>query len=117
MWLISWIPWCFLAALCESCGQICFKKAAVCTRHETGLAYYLCLAKNRHIYLGIAANLGEMAVWLYLISHLPLSVAYPLSGLQEMILILFAAVVLKEKIAPLAWAGVFLIAVGVSLVS
>lgn len=117
MWLINWIPWFALSAIFESYGQVSFKKAALSTQHLSGYFYFIGLAKSHHLYLGIILYLGEMAVWLYLISNIPLSIAFPLSGLQEMILVLFVAVILKEKVPPLAWLGVFLIAIGVSMVS
>jgi len=114
---MNWIPWFFLSAIFESYGQVSFKKAALSTQHLAGYFYFLGLAKSHHLYLGIVLYLGEMAVWLYLISNIPLSIAFPLSGLQEMILVLFVAVRLKEKVPPLAWVGVLLIAIGVSMVS
>ncbi|WP_038674201.1 hypothetical protein [Pelosinus sp. UFO1] len=117
MWLMNWIPWFVLSAIFESYGQVLFKKAALSTQHLSGYFYFKGLAKSYYLYLGIILYLGEMAVWLYIISNIPLSIAFPLSGLQEMILVLFVAVTLKEKVAPLAWFGVFLIAIGVSLVS
>lgn len=117
MWLIQWIPWFLLSAIFESYGQVSFKKAAVSTQHLSGYAYFIGLAKSHHLYLGGISYIGEMAVWLYLISNLPLSIAFPLSGLQEMILVLFATIILKEKVPQLAWYGVFLIVVGVSMVS
>lgn len=117
MWLIGWIPWFILSAIFESFGQISFKKAAVSVKHLSGYSYYAGLAKRLHLYLGIVSYLGEMAVWLYILSNIPLSIAFPLSGLQEMVLVLFAAIILKEKISPLAWFGIILISVGVSMVS
>lgn len=117
MWLIKWIPWFILSAIFESCGQISFKKAAFGTQHLSGYSYYKGLAKSYHLYLGIVLYMGEMALWLYLISNIPLSIAFPLSGLQEMLFVLFVVVTLKEKVPPLAWFGVFLIAIGVSMVS
>lgn len=117
MWLINWIPWFILSAVFESGGQVSFKKASLATQHLSGYRYFLGLAKSHYLYIGFVLYIGEMAVWLYLISSLPLSIAFPLSGLQEMILVLFVTVVLKEKVPTLAWLGVVLIAVGVSMVS
>lgn len=116
MWLINWIPWFIISAILESYGQVSFKKAAFSAQYLEGFAYFLGLAKSYHLYLGIILYIGEMAVWLYLISNIPLSIAFPLSGLQEMILVLFAAMIFKEKVPPVAWGGVLLIAIGVSMV-
>jgi undecaprenyl phosphate-alpha-L-ara4N flippase subunit ArnE len=117
MWLLHWIPWFVLSAILESCGQVSFKKSALSTQHLSGFLYFKGLAKSHYLYLGIALYIGEMAIWLYIISQIPLSIAFPLSGLQEMILVLFVAAALKEKVPPLAWCGVLLIAIGVSMVS
>lgn len=117
MWLINWIPWFILSAIFESYGQVAFKKAASSANHLSGYCYFTGLAKSYHLYLGIVSYLGEMAVWLYLIANLPLSVAFPLSGLQEMILVLLATLIFREKVPRCAWFGVLLIAIGVSLVS
>lgn len=117
MWLLNWIPWFVFSGILESSGQVCFKKAALAARHLSDYAYYKGLARQSYLYLGILFYLGEMAVWLYIISNIPLSIAFPLSGLQEMLIVLFAAMALKEKIAPLAWLGIAFIALGVSLVA
>ena len=91
MWLIKWIPWFLLAATLEGIGQLFFKKTANGNQHLSGWSYHVQLLTCRYVYFGIISYLLEMSIWLFLLSNIPLSVAFPLSGLQEMVIILIAA--------------------------
>ena len=45
--------------------------------------------------------------------YIPLTVAFPLTGIQKVIIIMFAAFVLKESVSRIEWAGVLLISLGI----
>jgi undecaprenyl phosphate-alpha-L-ara4N flippase subunit ArnE len=56
-------------------------------------------------------------LWLGFLQTMPLSQVLPWEGLSPVLLVLGAAVFLREKITPEAWVGVVLISGGVVLVS
>lgn len=65
--------------------------------------------------------LGLMTLWFLLwlgfLQTMPLSQVLPWEGLSPVLLVLGAAVFLREKITPAAWLGMVLISAGVVLVS
>lgn len=117
MWLFEWVPYFIFSALLESLGQIGFKKGASCHAEKTGISYYQALFTNRWIITGLLCYGIEMLIWLYILTSIPLSVAFPLAGLQQMFIIIFAACVLGEKIGRYEWLGVGLIAIGISFIA
>lgn len=116
MWLIKWLPVFMLAAALESVGQISFKKGAQIHSDVKGMRYYLMLLKNKWVITGIVMYAMEMIIWIFLLSYIPLSIAFPLSGLQQLIIILFSVFFLKEKINNMEWLGAGFIALGISII-
>ncbi len=116
MMVANWIPLFILTATLESIGQIFFKKAASAHRSITGARYYLLLAQDKRVLGGLLAYGTEIILWFYLLSQIPLSIAFPLSGLQQLFLILVAYFFLNEKIDTREWFGVSLIALGMSII-
>lgn len=116
MWLLKWMPFFLLAAVLEATGQISFKKGAVSNRTVSGFRYYVRLLKNGWVLLGLGSYCIEMVIWLFLLSNIPLSIAFPLSGLQQLVIILFSVFILKEKIHNLEWLGAGFIALGISII-
>ena len=116
MWLAKLIPLFIAAALLESVGQITFKKGAMRFVHISGPAYYLKLLGNGLVLLGLLSYAVEMVIWVFLLSNVPLSIAFPLSGFQQLIIILFSVFVLKEKVNNTEWLGAGLIALGISII-
>ena len=113
---VAWIPLFVLAAALESTGQILFKKAASANDQAGGLHYYLLLARDKRVLGGLFAYGVEITLWFYLLSRIPLSVAFPLSGLQQLFLILYSFFFLNERINTREWFGASLIALGVSII-
>ncbi len=54
--------------------------------------------------------------WLTTLSRIPLSVAYPFNALGLLTIVGASVVILHEKVTPLGWLGVFLVAGGLVLV-
>lgn len=54
--------------------------------------------------------------WLTTLSRVPLSVAYPFNALGLLTIVGASVVILHEKVTPLAWLGVLLVAGGLVLV-
>ncbi|VEB98034.1 Undecaprenyl phosphate-aminoarabinose flippase subunit ArnE [Cedecea lapagei] len=93
-----------LASLLSCGGQLCQKQAA----QGTG---------RRHLvlWLGLAIvllGLG-MLVWLLVLQHVEVSVAYPMLSLNFIFITLAARWIWKEKISVHHWLGVILIILGI----
>jgi undecaprenyl phosphate-alpha-L-ara4N flippase subunit ArnE len=67
--------------------------------------------------LGGLAVFGISALaWLTTLSRVPLSVAYPFNALGLLAIIGSSAIVLHERVTPLAWLGVLMVAGGLVIV-
>jgi len=115
--LVSWIPYFILSACLESAGQIFFKKGANSKAKITGIRYYQALLTNRWIVTGLVCYGIQMLVWLYILTVIPLSIAFPLSGFEQVLTIFCSACFLGEKVSRYEWLGVGLIAIGISFIA
>lgn len=106
-----------MGALLESTTQIFLKKGAL-THHETsGFRYYLKLLRNRWVISGILLYVIEMVIWIILLSHIPLSIAFPLTGFQKIFIVMFSFFILKEKVKNIEWVGIGITALGIVMIS
>ncbi len=111
MW-IKWLPLFMAAALLECSGQISFKRAALEHRDVGGVRYYISLARNRWVLGGMLAYGVETLIWIFLLSRIPLSIAFPLAGLQQLVILFLSYVIMKERIRHLELLGAVVIACG-----
>lgn len=60
---------------------------------------------------------GVSAVfWLVVLSHVPLSVAYPVVGLSYVLIVGLSRFVLHESVPTMRWLGVLVVAIGIGIV-
>jgi drug/metabolite transporter (DMT)-like permease len=116
MW-VNWLPLFFIAAILESIGQISFKKAALANREAQGMRYYIKLARNKWALGGIFSYSIEMILWIFLLSRIPLSIAFPLAGLQQLVILAASFLFLNEKMNLDEWLGAGLIVLGLSTIA
>jgi drug/metabolite transporter (DMT)-like permease len=114
--LLKFIPLFIAGATMESASHLCLKKGATANKDATGLAYYLRLMRNKWVIAGILSYFVEMVIWIVLLTYIPLSVAFPLTGIQKVMIILFSVFVLKEKVSRVEWLGVGIIAAGIAVI-
>jgi undecaprenyl phosphate-alpha-L-ara4N flippase subunit ArnF len=114
-------PWLQLAlsALCTTISELFLKRGAVETAHIseqwgwtglTGLASPL-------VWIGIVFVICSFVTWLYVLRHLPLSVAFPASQVVHVTIPLSSWIVLGELITPVRWCGIVLVLLGLVLVA
>lgn len=111
-----------MTVVLTGCAQVCLKLGmqslvlhADPSRGSVGL---LLSAATEWRLLGGLALYGVATIsWLYVLSRLPLSLAYPFVGLSFVTVAVLSVVILGERIVPLQMAGTALIAVGVVLVA
>lgn len=77
--------------------------------------------RSRRVAGGFAGGVGLLSAWFFLwlglLHDYELSKLYPFEGLNPALLVVAAAVVLRERVPPSAWAGIGLISLGVALVA
>jgi multidrug transporter EmrE-like cation transporter len=71
---------------------------------------------NPKVLLGLALYFMSALLYMVALSRIPLSVAYPLTGLQYALIVTISWLALREGIPPLRWVGVLVICLGVALV-
>lgn len=72
---------------------------------------------NPFVIAGVAAYAFSSIFWLVLLSRVDLSYAYPALSLGYVLITLVSAFVLGEYVSALRWAGVFVICLGVIMIS
>ena len=68
-------------------------------------------------WLAIALIIVDLVIWLYVLKYIPLSIAFPLSRLVDVLVPISCWVVLKEGISPLRWCGIVLVIIGLAVVA
>ncbi len=118
-----WIgnPWLQLAlnAIIVTISELFLKMGARATAHLTeswawtgitGLASYW-------TWLGIVFIILSLLTWLYVLRHLPLSIAFPLSNAPHVLVPLVSWIFLGEMISGRRWCGIALVLIGLLLVA
>ena len=100
------------------CGQLLLKRAM--SNVESGFSPTRDGLKPVSTPL-LAAGIGCLTIWFFLwltlLAKWDLSRLFPFEGLNPALVVLGAAVVLKERVPPLTWIGIALISAGVAVVS
>lgn len=111
------MPLFITGAALESTMQVFLKKGALEHSGHHGIGYYLKVLKNKWVVSGVLLYFIEMAIWVYLLTVIPLSIAFPITGIQKIIIILFSFFVLKEHISRVEWLGIGITALGIGIIS
>lgn len=114
-------PWLQLAfsQLLTLGGDLCLKSGAVATAHlapEWGWTGVVSLASPM-VWLGIVFMILSFVTWLYVLKHLPLSVAFPVSQVVHVMVPLGSWLILDEWIGPTRWCGIALVLLGLAVVA
>jgi drug/metabolite transporter (DMT)-like permease len=68
-------------------------------------------------WLAIAIIIVDLVIWLYILRHIPLSIAFPLSRTVDVLVPISCWLILKEAISPLRWCGIALVIIGLVIVA
>lgn len=74
-------------------------------------------AANPYLIAGLACYALGAVTWIMVLTRVPLSWAYPILALNQVLILIIAATFLGEHVSAMRWAGVMLIVTGVFLVS
>jgi multidrug transporter EmrE-like cation transporter len=97
-------------------GQLCFKTGM---RGFEGhyLIIFLHILKTPVIILGLGCYFISTLIWLNILSKVNLSYAYPMLSMGYVLIVFLSWLIFKENVSLWRWSGVFLICLGVSLLS
>ncbi len=106
----------------SACAQLALKlgmsspsvSAAI---HGGGKDLILAVAGSPLVWTGLMIYGLSVAVWLWILSKVDLSLAYPFVGVSFIVVMLFGAFLLQETISPLRMVGTMLITLGCILVA
>ena len=84
---------------------------------STIVQQYTRILLNPFVIAGIIGFALSMLVWLYVLSRLELSIAYPFVALNYVLILFVSHFLLKETITPVKIMGVAVIVIGVYLIS
>jgi uncharacterized membrane protein len=74
------------------------------------------LISNIYVLFGGILYGTSFIIWLYVLSKVKLSYAYPFISLSYIIVAVLGLIILKESISPVTWAGILLVVAGVTLI-
>ncbi len=74
------------------------------------------LASEPRLWIGLTLFGISAVFWLVVLSHVPLSVAYPVVGISYIVIVGFARFARHEEVPMLRWLGVVVIAFGIALI-
>jgi drug/metabolite transporter (DMT)-like permease len=69
------------------------------------------------VWWAILLIIASFISWLYVLRHIPLTIAYPLSRVVDVLVPLGCWIFLHESISPLRWCGIALVVIGLALVA
>ena len=114
--IVLWLPFFVLKAVLEGMGHIFLKKGAIENIEVSGIRYYILLLKNKLVLLAFAINVFEILIWVLVLAYLPLSIAFPFTGMNEIFVIFASAYFLKEHINLPEWIGIAFISIGLLII-
>ena len=101
-----------LSIILNSAGQMLFKLSRVVHPQSSLLALFL----DWQIWVGFILYALSTVVWLWVLSRVQLSYAYPVLALSYPIVVGLSVLLFSEHIQLIHWIGVGLIVCGVSLI-
>lgn len=104
----------------ESFGDLFFKMGTLstCISNVTlsnVLEFTSRITSSPWLWIGVLFYLLNFFLWIALLSRVDLSIAFPMSSLTYIIVPFLAILFLGEYVAPVRWAGILFIIIGVSL--
>ena len=73
-------------------------------------------AREPRVWFGLGLFGVSALFWLVVLSRVPLSVAYPFVGISYILIVLLARYALHERVPPLRWVGVVVVAAGIAVI-
>ncbi len=69
------------------------------------------------VWLAILFIIASFITWLYVLKYVPLSIAFPLSRVVDVLVPLCCWIFLSEAISPRRWIGIALVVIGLAVIA
>jgi drug/metabolite transporter (DMT)-like permease len=69
------------------------------------------------VWLAILFIIASFITWLYVLKYVPLSIAFPLSRVVDVLVPLCCWIFLNEAISPRRWIGIALVVIGLAVIA
>lgn len=106
-----------LVVLGQTMAKIGMKSIGSYESTNSLLNFYIKVFLNPYVIAGTLFYGFGIFFWLYVLSKVELSFAYPFLSLTYVLVILAAWIILGEQIPPLRWVGISVICIGTLLVA
>ncbi len=108
--------------MASACAQLALKlgmssPAVAAALPSGGKGLLLAIASSPLVWTGLTIYGLSVSVWLWILSKVDLSLAYPFVGVSFIVVMLFGAFILQESVTPMRMVGTVLIALGAVLVA
>jgi undecaprenyl phosphate-alpha-L-ara4N flippase subunit ArnF len=114
-------PWVQLAfeAVLVTASEVLLKVGAAETAAPGTAAEWLGLTglKSAWVWAGIGCLILSFLCWIYVLRHMPLSLAFPLSNIVHVLIPISSWICLGESISFRRWCGIFIVLCGLALVA
>jgi drug/metabolite transporter (DMT)-like permease len=111
-----------IALLLDTLGTVLFKHGSNMSVQTTQTGWrghvesIIGTLKRKEISLGVVVYIIEYIVWIGFLSTTAVSIAYPLSSINIILILIASSLFLGEKVGKRRWYGALMIIVGVFLV-
>jgi multidrug transporter EmrE-like cation transporter len=96
-------------------GQVYFKRVGLTLRGHSGLEAITLVLQAPSLYLALILYAAATLLWIWILSRVNLSLAYPWVALGMVTVPLLGWLMFGERVGPMFWLGVAFIVVGVGL--
>lgn len=96
-------------------GQVYFKRVGLALQGHSGLDAIALVIRIPSLYIALVLYGGATLLWIWILSRVSLSLAYPWVAVGMVIVPLLGWLVFGERVSPIFWLGVAFIVVGVCL--
>lgn len=99
-------------------GQVCFKFAVEkITKFQLSLGWFSSLLTNWWLLGSGILLVSATVLWGFILKHFPFSVAYPVTAFAYVFGLIAAVLIFGENVPATRWFGVFVIIIGVYLIT
>ena len=105
---------CLLNTALMATGQMLFKYGSS-GKSITGIMDIIRLFFSPVVFCALCLYAATTGLWLYILSRVPLSFAYPIQALAFPLVLLASMLIFKESISVTRWIGVLVIVCGVMI--
>lgn len=107
--------WLTLFGFVMALGQLLFKRAAITVTGRRGEEMAVLLLTTPSLWAAFAMYGAATILWIWILTRVPLSQAYPFVALGMILVPLASVLVYGERVTPLFWLGSCLVMIGIVL--